>query len=156
MAIGYKAITVANYIIDYSNRNNKPVSNLKLQKLLYYVQAAFLVERSKPAFSNDISAWKYGPVVESVYHVFKIYANDSINHINEDITSDIISDIEDKEIIEKVVSSYFEYDPIQMMLKTHREDPWINSNKLEKGSIIGNDDIKEFYSQNRGLIYGNK
>ena len=156
VAMIYKAITVANYIIEYSNKNMKPVSNLKLQKLLYYVQAAFLVEFSRPAFSNDIRAWKYGPVVESVYHMFKIYANDSIKHCNNDITSDMISCEDDEKLIKSVVDSYVDYSPIEIMLKTHQEVPWIESNELKKGSIIDNDAIKEFYSKNRDLIYGNK
>ena len=63
----YKAISVAKYIINYSNSIDSPISNLKLQKLLYYVQAAFLVEEGKKCFCDEIVAWAFGPVVPDVY-----------------------------------------------------------------------------------------
>ena len=47
------------------------ISNLKLQKLLYYAQGVFLAVTDKPLFDDDIVAWLQGPVVESVYHQYK-------------------------------------------------------------------------------------
>ena len=66
----YNALSVAHYIIDFYNRNNRGISNLKLQKVLYFVQAEFLVGTfdHRPCFSDPIEAWDFGPVVPSVYH----------------------------------------------------------------------------------------
>ena len=49
------------------------ISNLKMQKLLYYAQGHFLATYKKPLFDDKIEAWKYGPVVKEVYDKFKIY-----------------------------------------------------------------------------------
>src|SRR5271165_1232342 len=47
------------------------ISNLKLQKLLYYVQGYHLAFYGSELFPDPIVAWQYGPVVEGVYHNFK-------------------------------------------------------------------------------------
>ncbi len=46
----YKAMDIAQYVVNYSIEKDNPVSNLKLQKLLYYIQDAFLVEKGEPCF----------------------------------------------------------------------------------------------------------
>ena len=48
--IMYKAMDIAQYVVNYSIEKDNPVSNLKLQKLLYYIQDAFLVEKGEPCF----------------------------------------------------------------------------------------------------------
>ncbi len=48
--LGYNVIDISSYIIEYSNEIGSPVSNLKLQKLLYYSQAAMLVELGQKCF----------------------------------------------------------------------------------------------------------
>lgn len=50
----YGVLDVCRYIINYSNRKDYGVSNLKLQKLLYFIQAYFLINSSenKPCFSE--------------------------------------------------------------------------------------------------------
>lgn len=46
---------------------NNDLTNLKLQKLLYFAQVEYLKKYGKPLFSDPIEAWKYGPVVRAVY-----------------------------------------------------------------------------------------
>ena len=79
----YTAMDVSNYIINYVNSGDKKLctlSHLKLQKLLYYVQATYLAHTDgSPIFVNDIEKWQYGPVVREVYYEFKDFG---ISHIN--------------------------------------------------------------------------
>ena len=63
----YKAIDIAKYIVNKCTQDLKPISNLQLQKILYYIQKAFLVEFGSPAFNDRIEAWQFGPVVPVVY-----------------------------------------------------------------------------------------
>jgi uncharacterized phage-associated protein len=75
----YKAMDIANYIVDYVNENNLGVlTPLKLQKILYYVSATYLKRTSDLLFSESFEKWQYGPVATSVYHNFKSFG---INHI---------------------------------------------------------------------------
>ena len=73
----YNALSVAAKIVNEQIKNKHPISNLVLQKVLYYVEAVFLTE-NRDLFKDEISAWMYGPVVEDVYHYFKIYLDRKI------------------------------------------------------------------------------
>lgn len=65
----YKAIDLANYIVGKCIKDNIPITNLQLQRILYIVQKDFL-KRGYRAFSDDIEAWEFGPVVPNVYFYF--------------------------------------------------------------------------------------
>lgn len=69
----YNVIDIATYIINYSNEIGSPVNNLKLQKLLYYVQAAALVKTNHMCFDSKTIAWKFGPAVPEAYHYYAEY-----------------------------------------------------------------------------------
>ena len=62
----YSALNIAKYIIDKCTKDRDPISNLQLQKILYYIQREFL-QQGAMAFSEDIVAWQFGPVVPEVY-----------------------------------------------------------------------------------------
>jgi len=145
-----KAMQIANYVVNCSIAKGCPVSNLKLQKILYYIQAAFLVEGLE-AFSDLILPWMYGPVVNEVYQKFKIYANREITEPCE------YTDIPEKdlEIIEKVIESYRNYSALNMVEKTHSESPWKDAYDGKK-TQISKEVIKKYYSERKELIYGNK
>ncbi len=49
------------------------ISNLKVQKLLYYAQGGYLAFHDEPLFPEAIKAWAHGPVVPQVYHEYKQY-----------------------------------------------------------------------------------
>jgi uncharacterized phage-associated protein len=67
----YDPRTIANLILDEGQRSGRPVTNLALQKLLYFAHALFLVERKRPLVSGFFEAWQYGPVHPTVYQCFK-------------------------------------------------------------------------------------
>lgn len=63
----------AKFFVMLANRQDDDfITNLKLNKLLYYAQGAFLARTGKPLFDEKIEAWKYGPVVPSVYERYKV------------------------------------------------------------------------------------
>lgn len=63
------AKAVASYFIGESSKlgENNDLTNLKLQKILYYAQLESISQRGVPLFNDDIEAWQYGPVVRDVY-----------------------------------------------------------------------------------------
>jgi uncharacterized phage-associated protein len=65
-----KAMDVARYILTKCNKEGQPISNLQLQKMLYYIQYEFLRETGEPLFEDDFEAWKFGPVVPTVYYEY--------------------------------------------------------------------------------------
>ncbi|MDR1041744.1 MAG: DUF4065 domain-containing protein [Deltaproteobacteria bacterium] len=61
------AIAVANWFIERNRKESGDLTHLKLQKLLYFAQGWHLAYYDVPLFEDPIEAWKYGPVVRSVY-----------------------------------------------------------------------------------------
>ncbi|MCP3680124.1 MAG: DUF4065 domain-containing protein [Gammaproteobacteria bacterium] len=69
------AIDIAKYILSKSQpEDGDIISNLKLQKMLYYSQGFHLAIHKKPLFSDEISHWNHGPVVPTVYAIYQKYA----------------------------------------------------------------------------------
>lgn len=161
----YSAIEVAKYVINRSQEIDSPVSNLKLQKILFYIQAAMLVKLKKPCFRDEIIAWTYGPVIKEVYDKFKIYGRDMIPF--QEQTRDMEFDynrieikfevsktninVEEKEIINQVIDAYSKIqNPFVLVEKTHSEEPW---KKTEIGKEIQIDLIESYYSKHPEKIY---
>lgn len=114
------------------------ITPLKLQKLLYYVQGLSLKVYDKPAFASNISAWQYGPVIESVYQKYKGRRPISTPKINCQVSDGL------KKIIELVVSSYGKMEAESLINLTHDEDPWINT---IIGDTIDIELIKEYFNK---------
>ena len=72
------ALTVAKYVITSSLNQKMPVSNLKLQSILYYIQGECLAELSLPAFEDEIYTWKCGVNIPKVYFEFASYTSEPI------------------------------------------------------------------------------
>lgn len=160
----YKAILVAKYIVNYSNSVGNPISNLKLQKLLYYTQAAFLVEKNEKCFDDKIVAWAFGPVVPEVYQVYRVYGREDIP--NQKDEKEVFLDFRkmeiayknaqgikepDRLIVNKVINAYKHVtNPYDLVKKTHEELPWMDT---EINKEIDCNKIKKFYIENPQKIY---
>lgn len=66
----YKAMDVAKYIITKCTRDEHPISNLQLQKILYILQKEYLQRDQKCLFFDDFEAWAFGPNIPNVYYYF--------------------------------------------------------------------------------------
>src|SRR5690606_2181421 len=63
--------SVVDYLRSQAFDGGDSISNLKVQKLLYFCQGWALVLLEKPLFKADFKAWKHGPVIPETYHRFK-------------------------------------------------------------------------------------
>ena len=78
-----KVQDVAKFFIGLANEQAEQnqgdlMTNLRLQKLLYFAQGWYLARYGKPLFSDEIEAWTYGPVVPEVYQTYKPNGKDGI------------------------------------------------------------------------------
>jgi uncharacterized phage-associated protein len=71
MDVQYSALTIAKWFIAWAEAEEEELSNLKLQKLLYYAQGHHLARFGHALFEEPIQAWSHGPVVPGVYHEYK-------------------------------------------------------------------------------------
>ena len=70
-----KALDVAAHVINYCIEIGNPITNLKLQKILYFLDMTYLVNtRVKLIDDEFFEAWQYGPVIQNVYDKYSSYA----------------------------------------------------------------------------------
>jgi uncharacterized phage-associated protein len=111
----------AGFLIALSQDAGDPVTNLKLQKLLYYAQGWYLALYNDKLFEDRIEAWPHGPVVPRVYGRYKAFRWEPITaevdapKLSEQVTSHL------NELME-VHGAYSAY---QLERSTHRERPWL-------------------------------
>lgn len=140
------AVDVANFFIDLArNEKEGSITNLKLNKLLYFAQAWALARNGKPLFSDEIQAWDYGPVVPNVYHTFKVCGDNNIEHTADDYSPDKFND-EDIQLLLDVYREYGKYSASALVEITHNEKPWKTRYRCGEHDIpIPNSLIKEAY-----------
>jgi uncharacterized phage-associated protein len=116
------AFDVAVFFLKKVDRaNDDAITNLKLQKLTYYVQAWSLVLRRKPFFQESIQAWEHGPVVPAVYHHYSCYGKSGIPE-----PAELLPDfgLDELEVVESVWEVYGGLTAVRLSQLTHAEDPW--------------------------------
>lgn len=79
------ALVVAANFIKLGIEQNKPMTPMKLQKLIYLAHGIHLARFDVPLISDDVEAWSYGPVIRTVYDEFKIWGNRNITEVPESI-----------------------------------------------------------------------
>lgn len=133
---------IANYFLTLVDRDEgELLSNLKLQKLLYYSQGFFLALYGKPLFNDPIEAWTHGPVVPEVYHNYKSYGSNALPFPeNFDIDK---YDSETKNLLNEIYDTYGQYSAVNLRNLTHQEAPWRDTTK---GDVIVLDKMKDYFN----------
>lgn len=93
-----------------------PTSHLKLQKLLYLVYAKFLLQTGQKLFDEPIVAYKYGPVVESVFQKFKVHGSSIIDFKEDEKSIFSIIDIAVTPTFMKIASSEYGLEAMSCIL----------------------------------------
>jgi uncharacterized phage-associated protein len=118
----------ADYLIAFSREVGDPLTNLKLQKLLFYAQGWFLALQDRPLFNERIEAWPHGPVVPPIYGTFKKWG---WSPIGEDIAVPEFSK-EVKAHLDEVMKVFGGFTAYTLEQMTHNEKPWIDA----RGSLL--------------------
>lgn len=145
----HTAREMANWFLlwaDLQEGDDAGLTNLKLQKLLYYAQGHFLADHDEPLFDDRIYAWAHGPVVKSEYHRLKTYGNGAIDvdeAVPDDFNWDDYRDVEDHLIA--VWNTYGKYAAWALREKTHKEAPWLDAFNGERNVEITHDALRDFF-----------
>lgn len=164
-----RALSIARYCINYVNQNDCTVTHLKLQKILYYIQAAFLVEKGEPCFPEEILALqKVGPYVPIVYNTFSCYAPNPIspqimvptlvfkNGFMSMPMRPFAINLEksDKVLIDNVLDGLMRYDEWFLVSKTLEESPCANL-VSDRPCIVSLDSMRAYFMDgHERRIYG--
>lgn len=142
-----KALDVAYYFLLKANKEGDLITNLKLQKLLYYAQVWYLVNFDKPLFDDNLYAWDLGPVVKEVYLQFKQHKGHPIIIKNEDeIKNRIKKNIKESKIeyLDAFYDAYIRLSAHELVNMAHNEDPWKSAYSTTE-KIINIDFMKNYY-----------
>lgn len=144
--MAYNVLDISNKILakgsEESYNGGELISNMKLQKLLYYMQGFHLAYFNTPLFDEEIEAWMYGPVVPLVYDHFQSNEDRGIPY-NDKVVE--LTHEEDR-LFNDVFRVYGQYSAIGLMNLTHRETPW-TSTPIGRGNIISKDKLKSFFKK---------
>ncbi len=140
----YDVFLIACYIIAYCNGNGYFVSNLKLQKLLYFVQMKFLIEKEALCFSEDIIAVDFGVMVPLVYQKYFSYGSSMIPYSM--VFNRKIYPIreEDKDIIDDVIMDVGKYSSTLLLKRILSQDAWKNAYYSSDSKVISRDNISKY------------
>jgi uncharacterized phage-associated protein len=144
------ARTVAEYFIWKSQQADNPVTNKKLQKLLYYAQAWSLAIRNELMFKQDIEAWVHGPAIREVYMEYKTFGFKPITL--EIDPKDIALDNDTKKFLDSVWNVYGNFDGDYLETLSHSEAPWQDARRgMEEDessdTVIEPEAMLSFFSQ---------
>lgn len=169
----YDVIDISNYLIKIANDKHEVITNLKLQKLLYFLQAAFLIEQDKQLIEQKFQRWDYGPVIPDSYHFFKQFGSGPIGQpvpktvidtsngfkiksipFNEDVINE-----NDRNSISNFYDKMGGYSTSRLIDMTHEQSIW--KKYSEDGSIAShsapeyeiNEIKEEFVNSNKNEIW---
>ena len=157
----YSAASVANQFLTLSWRDDKPITPMKIQKLLYIAQGYSLVECSKPMLNEVFEAWKFGPVLSTLYQACKHFKGTKIDKAIKDIDPvtgeemppEMITDPDVLGIIAYVWDQFKDISAIDLSDWTHAQDgPWYlvtkGGTEILRHQDVPNDLIKNYFESN--------
>jgi len=158
--MSYNSAQIANFFIKKSHSTGIELTPMKLIKMAYIAHGWHLGLYDTELLDEVIYAWKYGPVITSMYYAFRDYGDGQIDRLYSSPNKTPYPDEAIIPFLEKIWDLFKNYDGIQLSSMTHQPgSPWYKvwnemGGKDKKDVTIPNDIIKEFY-KNRIQQVGN-
>ena len=123
-----KAENIAKYIIYFFNEHGKTITNLQLQKILYFSWIDYYKQTDKELFDDYFFAWRYGPVIPDVYYKYNCYGRSNIpkedpyslmQDCDECLLTDDIKLRCDKTVLNSIIESYTDTPATMLVEKSH-------------------------------------
>lgn len=122
----YNIFKIVEYVIKYSTSNGIPVNAFRLQIILYFIQAEFMVSKKIPCFNDKIEAWDFMPTIPTVYRKYQgamwstLFPTNNMSVENEIATKDI-------KAINEIVDQCSHYSVATLAEITRNQTPWIKA-----------------------------
>lgn len=135
---------VAEYFLSLSEPDDEDyISNLKLQKLIYYAQGFNLAIFNLPLFDEPFEAWTHGPVVKNLYHEYKAYGAENIDRPEKIDLGKYAKQTRD--LLDEVWEVYGQYSASKLRKLSHEEPPWKEAYEKCPGSEISRTTMGTFF-----------
>jgi uncharacterized phage-associated protein len=157
--MAHDARAVANFILDYAEAQGRPLTDMALLKLLYFVHGWHLAQTGAPLIRNQFEAWKHGPVVRVVYECFRNHGKNPIGSRamrfdpqtgRHEMVSYSFNDFETA-FIKNIFDAYGRLDALQLSDLTHEPgSPWdmiwnAPNGRVTLGMRISNESIRDHF-----------
>lgn len=139
-----KAADMACIFLSLAGQNGEALTNLKLQKLLYYAQVWHLAVYKKPLFNDKIEAWAFGPVIRDIYRVYK---NCCFLPIKRASDNKKVLSKQQAAFLNKIYETFMPFTASQLTHMTQLEEPWLKAYRKDKIAVISQESMKSFYSE---------
>lgn len=144
----YNAHEIASYVINWCHRHKISITNLKLQKLLYFIQGENCRIRHTRFISDDFYAWQLGPVIPKVYYEFAIYSS----YVIPKQKCSISFSSDELFIIDQTLLKYASKSTWNLVDISHSQDPWkYNYQVFGDRSLIPYKSIENYYESGERL-----
>ena len=135
---------VANYfLVQTDDEAGDTVSNLKLQKLVYYAQGFHLALKGTALFPEPLQAWNHGPVSPALYQTYKAYGAGALP-VPVDFDSACLTP-DETAVLDDVYQVYGQFSAWKLRDLTHDEAPWINAYREDVNTVITQEAMREFF-----------
>jgi uncharacterized phage-associated protein len=158
--MAYDVREIANFVLDTADAAGVGVSNLSINKVVYFLHAYFLVRLERPLVTAKIEAWNYGPVFRELYREFKAFGDRPIlsraSRIDPETGEREVCtysfSIDERELLEKLAQKYVRFSAGNLVSMTHEAGgPWDqvwNHEKSANASMnISDEIIKHWYAK---------
>jgi uncharacterized phage-associated protein len=158
--MAYDGRAIANFVLDRCAERGVEVSNLSLQKIVYFCHVWSLIELGIPLVAQRFEAWELGPVLPYLYREFKSLdlapIRDRATRIDpRSGRAEVVPyefDRATAEFLTRIVAFYSRLRPSDLVELTHAKDgPWYNvwnhAGSINPGMKIADDQIVNFYSK---------
>lgn len=158
--MSYDGRAVANYILDLCAQKKRPLTNLALQKILYFCHVWTLIEFDRPLVKQDFEAWPFGPVLQHVYREFKGFEKQAIDRralkVDPETGQKVVVgynfDADLADFLPRVVDFYSQMRAGDLVDLSHVvggpwDRVWNHSAPINPGMLIDNKLILDFYSK---------
>lgn len=153
---------LSNFVLDVADEAGVGVTNLALNKILYFVHALYLAETGVPLVSAKIEAWQYGPVFREVYHQFKKFDRSPIKSravvLNVETGEYEVAQYSLEQIeydrLRNIALPYIKMKPGALVDLSHAEggpwhEAWFHEGDVNPGMEITDDSISRFFRSQR-------
>lgn len=147
----YNAPLIAYAFVKKALESGKPITQMKLQKMVYFAHGYHLAKWGQPLVKEDFEAWQFGPVVPSIYNEFNLYGSDPIDLEEPARVEQALRTLspDAQEAIDYTWEATKDISAYKLSGWTHkRNSPWAAAYRPNvPDTVIPNSDIQTYFTQ---------
>lgn len=144
------ALSVVKEFLKLSKEDGIAVSNMNLQKLVFFAHGVCLAAFDRKLIKEDVKAWQFGPVIPRLYNRLKKYGAGTVVEIKTN-SNDDVCDIDDNDFLESIKTvwkTFKNFSASQLSNISHAPgSPWdiVWNQQGKKFEAIPDDITKDYY-----------